>query len=423
MKQVIHECFQEVSYHETLDNGLRVIVFHKPNFQTSTCIFATPYGALDVCQMVNGNVVKHNPGIAHFLEHKLFENEENNVFNAFASMGCEVNAFTSYNETFYHFTTTSKELEKPLHLLLDFVQNLAIDEESVEKEKGIIIQELRMYDQNPDFKLIKEVFASLFLHHPLKYDIGGDEESVKQITLQELEECYKVNYHPSNMTVMVVTPNDPLEIISSIKKNQASKVFLSKKHIEPYIALEPKEVVLKQKHVVMDIQSSKVALVFKLHYKNLSLHEKAKYEWAIRMIMEMHFSTLNEEYQTWIDEKRINDFFGTEIDFGKEYALLMFFAELENVEAFQQFIIDELKKITIHDKLLTQLKNRYFGRFYGIFDDVEVMAISYLRALMQGVSYDDMIDIVHEIDIDFLKHVLETLDLSQYSLVSVGKDK
>ena len=159
MKKHYNERYDETYFEETLDNGLRVVIWYKPNFQNSQFLFATPYGALDFKQKdALGNVIEFPSGIAHFLEHKMFESKQGDVMELFSQLGANVNAFTSYNETVYYFSTTNKEVKQELNFLLDFVQSLEITEASVEKEKGIIIQELNMYLQMPDSRLLFESF-------------------------------------------------------------------------------------------------------------------------------------------------------------------------------------------------------------------------------------------------------------------------
>ena len=155
MNKVISNKYQESYIEETLPNGLKVVLWQKKGYEKSYFMMTTPLGALDIEQVdADGKAFQFEPGTAHFLEHKMFEDEDKDVMNLFSEMGANVNAFTSYTETAYHFTT-SEDPEAPLNLLLDFVQRLTISEESVEKEKGIIIQELQMYQQMSDSRLMK----------------------------------------------------------------------------------------------------------------------------------------------------------------------------------------------------------------------------------------------------------------------------
>ena len=155
MNKVISDKYRECYYEETLKNGLKVVIWHKDNYQKSFALMATPLGAFDVTQIDSkGNIYQYHPGLAHFLEHKMFEKENHDVMEDFSNMGANVNASTTYDSTCYYFQT-SAELYEPLNLLLDFTQQLDITKESVEKEKGIITQELNMYQQMSDFRLVR----------------------------------------------------------------------------------------------------------------------------------------------------------------------------------------------------------------------------------------------------------------------------
>lgn len=223
MNKVISDKYQESYYEETLKNGLKVVVWHKPNYEKSFALMATPMGSFDIKQIDSkGNMFEYHAGLAHFLEHKMFESDHGDVMDDFSKMGANVNASTTYDMTCYYFQT-SGDLFKPLNLLLDFTQSFNIDEASVEKEKGIITQELNMYLQMSDFRLVKETFSALFKEHPLKDDIGGTAQSVQETTLEELKKCYQSNYHPSTMMCVVVTGNDPEQVLDEIRRNQSQK--------------------------------------------------------------------------------------------------------------------------------------------------------------------------------------------------------
>ena len=220
MKTITCKRYLEAYDEEILDNGLRVILWHKKGYEKSLFMMVTPFGAEAIKQRNDDQkIITHPTGIAHFLEHKMFAMHGEDVMNRFSAMGANVNAFTSYQETAY-YASTSGDPKGPLTLLLDFVQELDIDEASVEKEKGIITSELHMYQEMSDQRLIMETYASLFQEHPLRYDIGGDDDSVNQTTVEQLYCCYRMNYHPANMILICVSGHDSEELLSIIKENQ-----------------------------------------------------------------------------------------------------------------------------------------------------------------------------------------------------------
>ena len=180
MKHIYNERYHE-SYDEVvLDNGLHVILWHKPNYEKSMFMMMTPFGAMDLTQIQGKEKIKHPSGIAHFLEHKMFAMDgDEDVMGLFSKMGANVNAFTSYRETAY-FASTCNDPKEPLKLLLDFVQELNIDQASVEKEKGIILSELHMYKEMSDQRLLMETYTSLFHKHPMRLDIAGEDDDLYQ---------------------------------------------------------------------------------------------------------------------------------------------------------------------------------------------------------------------------------------------------
>ncbi len=427
MNRFEYKQFKETYYEDVCDNGLKIVVWHKPLFKTTSCLFGTPFGSFDLQQKSSQDeLFKFESGIAHFLEHKLFESEEGDVLSKFSEIGANVNAFTSYQETVYYFNTSSEDVTKPLNLLLDFVQNLCITEESVEKEKGIITQELLMYLQNPDSRLFFESFKSMYHLHPLKEDIGGSPESVSRITKSQLEECYNLNYHPGNMMIIVVTPNDPLEIIKLIKDNQNKKTFTKYKPIQRHFSKEPVEVVETMKVIEMDVSETKCALGIKLPVFNWSDEERVRNDWALNISLESYFSSLNPNYQKWLDEKKITSYFNVEQDFGKNHSFILFTDNIEDPEAFKKFILSELenfKKIYVHDDVLNMLKNRTLGQLLRVFNNLESISVSYFRDSINGVSTFSSLNILQKLTSEDCNKTVKNLDFSNNSLTIIKNNQ
>lgn len=419
MNKIENPRFQETYVEEVLENGLRVVLWHKPDFVKSFFLMATPLGSLDLYQEMDGKEIAFPAGIAHFLEHKMFEDEDElDVMDQFAQMGANVNAFTSYSETAYYFSTASNPI-KPLHLLLDFVQKLSISEQSVEKEKGIIIQELEMYQQMSEMRILNETLASLYQQHALKYDIGGDNESVSMITKQQLEDCYQLNYHPSNMILVGVSAQDPELLLKEIKANQSKKHFAPKVSIHRKNCDEPKIVARKEHQFSMDISIPKITVSFKLDgVKNVI--ERNKKEWALKLLFDQYFSTLNPNYQKWMDEDIINSSFSFEIDFGDDYGLLLFYSETDKLNEFEKIIMDTLKSVDgIKQSALDSLKNRYFGMNINALNDHKQIAITYMRNYFSKIDFFEALEIVESIQVEDLYKVLKEIDLNNYCKVII----
>lgn len=422
MKKVTNPKYKESYYEETLDNGLKVILWQKPDYEKSLFMMATPLGAMDLKQQdEQGNIYEFPAGIAHFLEHKMFEMGDCDVMDIFSKMGANVNAFTSYSETAYYFST-SQDYEKPLNLLLDFVQQLDISEASIEKEKGIIIQELNMYKQMSDQRLLMETFSSLYSQHPLKYDIGGDSESVTSITKKQLEQCYAMNYHPSTMMLIGVTSKDPKEVLDVIKENQKHKTFSEAKKVSNAVFQEPEEVARQTYSFEMDVTVPKICIAYKL--KGIpDIKERVKTEWCIKIMLDAYFSSMNHEYQTWIDNDIINDYFGSEVDYGKDYGSILIYCETNYRDEFITLAekgMQKMKSGELSEEALQQLKRRYYGQMIRSLNSFDDIAISFVRSYFSGADFYMSMDILDQITIKHIKEACQYLKEAPYAEVMVS---
>lgn len=425
MKTITNKKYQESYVEETLENGLHVVLWQKPDYEKSLFMMSTPLGALDLKQIDETGKEYHFPaGIAHFLEHKMFEMGDVDVMDLFSKMGASVNAFTSYSETAYYFST-SGDIEKPLNLLLDFVQSLQISKESVEKEKGIIVQELNMYKQMSDARLLMETFSSLYKHHPLKYDIGGDSDSVNSTTLEQLEECYQLNYHPSTMVLVGVSKQDPEKLMNLIKENQNKKTFPAISNVQRLKIEEPEQVAREHYKFSMDVSIPKISIAYKVHGIE-EVYERMKTEWCIKMMMDAIFSSLNPEYQTWLDEGIINDYVGCEVDLGEDYGMIMFYAETKKKEAFEEIVQDVVKRICagdIEDDTLTQLKRRYFGQSVRSLNSFDDIAITYIRNYFVKADFFKALDILFDIQKEDIVNVCSSLSTEHKAVIELLPEK
>lgn len=419
MKTINNSRFQETYCEETLENGLKVIIWQTPGFNKSFFLMGTPLGGLDLKQMdENQNYYEFPAGIAHFLEHKMFEKQNCDVMDEFSAMGANVNAFTSYSETAYYFSTTQDPI-KPLNLLLDFVQELDISESSVEKEKGIIVQELEMYQQMSEVRIINESLQSMYQQHPLVYDIGGDNDSVLSITKEQLEKCYQLNYHPSKMILVCVTSYDCNSLMEEIKKNQKNKKFPEVSKVERFAVEEPKDVKCHENSISMDIAVEKVNLSFKLEgIEDAVIRNKR--EWTYKILLDMFFSSLNPDFQKWIDDEIINTSFSFETDFGRDYGLLMFYSESNKSEEFKDMILSTFKSIKeIDEKVLQQLKNRYFGISINALQNQKQVAITCMRNYFAGLDFFESIEVIESITKEDVLEALHEIDLENNVKVTI----
>ena len=212
MNQNFYERIGESVYQETLPNGLKIFVVPKPGYTKKYAFFATRYGGMDTRFFSGGNWLDTPAGIAHYLEHKMFDTKEGNALQELAKNGAEPNAFTANAMTGYYFEST-EHFEENLEILLSFVSIPYFTEESVAKEQGIIGQEIRMIEDNPDWQIYTRMLQALYSKSPARTSIAGTVESISHITAETLYDCHKAFYTPSNMVLAVVGDVDPRDVV------------------------------------------------------------------------------------------------------------------------------------------------------------------------------------------------------------------
>ena len=208
MKKQFFPRLEMTLYADTLPNGLRIRVIPRPGFEKKYAFFATDYGSIDTAFTLDGKQMRSADGVAHYLEHKMFDTKEGSAMQAFSATGASPNAFTGYHITAYHFSCT-EHFEENLETLLHFVSEPYFTLESVEKEQGIIAQEIKMYEDNPGSRLGENLFAAMYRYHPLRVPIAGTVETIREIDAEMLYNCHRAFYDPSNMILCVVGDVDP----------------------------------------------------------------------------------------------------------------------------------------------------------------------------------------------------------------------
>ena len=217
MKQTFYERIGEAVCRETLPNGLRINIVPKRDYAKSYAFFATRYGGMDTRFCLNGKWLDTPAGIAHYLEHKMFDTKEGNALQELAKNGAEPNAFTSNAITGYYFDSTT-HFEENLEILLSFVSVPYFTEESVAKEQGIIGQEIRMIEDNPDCQIYSRMMKALYAASTARTSIAGTVESISHITAETLYDCHKAFYTPSNMVLTVVGNVDPVHVVDIARR-------------------------------------------------------------------------------------------------------------------------------------------------------------------------------------------------------------
>ncbi|NLY44653.1 MAG: insulinase family protein, partial [Tissierella sp.] len=223
-KEIYNETIDEKILYTVSNKGIKVFFMPKKGYTKKYAVFSTDYGSIDngFVPVGESEKIEVPEGIAHFLEHKLFEEEESDVFESFSNIGAQVNAYTNFNQTSYLFYSTDNFYEG-LNLLIDFVQNPYLTDENVEKEKGIIAQEIMMYEDNPGWKVYFNLLRAMYHNHPIRIDIAGTVESINTIDKETLYRTYNTFYNPSNMVLFIVGDLSFDEIVKVV--NESEKKF------------------------------------------------------------------------------------------------------------------------------------------------------------------------------------------------------
>lgn len=378
-------------------SGLTILLYPMEGFSTAYALFGTNYGSVDVSFRKKGepDFTTVPAGIAHYLEHKLFESEDGDAFKMFADTGADANAYTSFDRTCYLCSCTSN-FAASLKALLTFVQHPYFTKETVQKEQGIIAQEIRMYDDSPGWRVLFGLLSCLYENSPVKIDIAGTEESIAQITPELLYKCYDVFYNLNNMVLSIAGNFDPDEAIRIIEENlrEGEPVEIER---APYC--EKREALRPRADITMDVAMPQ----FYIGYKQEPADgEKAflRQQFELEILHELLIGSTSSCYEQLLDSGLINSTFGAEVFCGRGFLVSLFGGESENPEAVQQALVKEverLKQTGINEEDFLACKNAIYGRMLRTLHDVEDAATALLSAAMSGMTLFESIGILADI--------------------------
>lgn len=375
-------------------SGLKIFVMEKPDYSGAFAMFGTKYGSVDTCFKIKGEeqFTSVPEGIAHFLEHKLFESEELDAFERFNKTGANANAFTSFDKTCYIFQCAG-EFEKNLEILLDFVKAPYFTEETVQKEQGIIGQEIRMYQDNPDWQVLFNLLRGIYSKNPVRIDIAGTIESISQITAKLLYSCYNTFYNFSNMALAVVG-NVKKEAVIAI----ADKVLKKEEKIEfeQIIPEESEEICEPYIEQELGVDMPKFAVGFK-HSSN---SKTAREIIAMNLAIDIICGKVSPLYSKLIDEGLINTSFSKEYFMGRGFASSVFTGESFEPEKVKDYIserVEQLKEQGLcDDDFEVSLKRLYGAEIHG-FNDIDDMAGNIIDCYFSGYGLFDSIELYKSI--------------------------
>ncbi|MCC3754932.1 EF-P 5-aminopentanol modification-associated protein YfmH [Staphylococcus capitis] len=411
MKVHSYELIDEKVYEHELDNGLKLFIIPKPGFQKTFVTYTTQFGSLDNHFKPIGSqqFVKVPDGVAHFLEHKLFEKEEEDLFTAFAEENAQANAFTSFDRTSYLFSATSN-IESNIKRLLDMVETPYFTEETVNKEKGIIAEEIKMYQEQPGYKLMFNTLRAMYSNHPIRVDIAGSVESIYDITKDDLYLSYETFYHPSNMVLFIVGDVNPQNMIDLVEQHEAKRNKTNQPKIERAEIDEPIEVNQHNVTEQMKLQSPRLMLGFKNQPLKENSEKYVQRDLEMTFFYELIFGEETDFYQNLLNKDLIDETFGYQFVLEPSYSFSIITSATQQPDELKELLLNELKKYRgqlVDQEAFDLLKKQFIGEFISSLNSPEYIANQYAKLYFEGVSVFDMLEIVENITLESVNETSE----------------
>lgn len=422
-REIKNDVLNERLIHTKLKNGLNVYVLPKEGYQKQFAIYATNYGSNDNQFVVPGEKepTKMPEGIAHFLEHKLFEQEEGSVFDVFSKLGASPNAFTSFNTTAYHFTSTGNFYEC-LDVLLNFVGTPYFTDQTVEKEKGIITQEIVMYQDDPSWRVFFNLLKGLYQNHPVKNDIAGTVESIQNITKDMLYKCYETFYHPSNMVLFVTGDVDADRVVQQVERYFNDKDVSKQGEIKRIYPSEPPEVAAPMVKDKLPVPRP----LFMLGFKDTQVGQEGQ-PLLDKMILndimlEMLVGQSSDLYVKMYEEGLIDLTFSAEYTGEKDYGHIIMGGESPNPEKVVDMVYQEIEKLKQDPwdvECFSRVKKKKIGEYIRMFNSLETIGVQFVSLIFKNIGLFDYIERLMQINYEQLKSHFKKFFENYQSSVSI----
>ena len=426
MKIIESSKIKEKEYIEKLDNGMTVIIIPKPNLDKKYVIWGTHFGSIDnrFIMPSTKEEVFIPDGVAHFLEHKLFEQPDGtNSLDTLMALGLDANAYTTNDHTAYLFECTNNFYEG-LDELMDYVQHPYFTDENVEKEKGIIGQEIKMYDDEPGWRLYMNAMDCMYKNNPIKIDIAGSVESISEITPDVLYKCYNTFYNPSNMVMAVCGDFNPEELLEEIKKRLVPKEEQGEiKRIYP-----EKETTINMpyKEVEMEVSSP----IFAIGYKDIegaeNKKEIVKKHIAIEILLNMILGKSSDVYKELYEAGDLLSVPDLDYEFSDEYAHILISGQSKNPEKIKEKIekeVEQYKSQGLNAEHFDRIKKKVYGDYVVEYNSVGNIARMFLADKMKGINSLDYIEEYNTVTKEYTEEVLKNVFKTENLVMSVVKCK
>ena len=399
------------------ETGLTVLLYPDSRYRSVYALYGAKYGSQDYCFRLESEkeFTEVPAGIAHFLEHKLFESEEQDAFERFGKTGASANAYTSFDKTCYLFSA-SDNIDESLDILLDFVTSPYFTAETVQKEQGIIGQEITMYDDNPGWQVFFRLLGGLYHNLPVKTDIAGTKESISHITDKLLYRCYNTFYNPGNMVLSIAGNIDPARVMELVKKNAKGR---RGQKVISYVPPEPREVVERRVSARFPVSNN----LFQLGFKEPAGEEvDIRREMTAGLVMELLFGEGSALYCRLHDQGLLSQPFETEVFSGRGYFTEIIGGETKDPDAVQRAILEEtarLRKEGISAADFDRARRVLYGQSVAQLGSMEAVATNMLQMEFVGGGLFDGISILSALTVEDAQAYLADHLLEQFSCLSV----
>lgn len=397
MEKRVYPALGEEVYWDKLPNGLKVAAVPRPGFTKKLAYFVTDFGAIHTEFTLNGKAYNTPAGIAHYLEHKLFDMPGRDITAEFAALGASPNAFTSYDLTAYYFSCTDN-FEQSLRLLLEFVSTPYFTEETVQKEQGIIGQEIGMYEDNPDSRIFEELMNSMYRQHPVRVPILGTKESIAQITPELLHACHQAFYRPGNMLLCVVGDVDP----ETVKKIATEQLPATDEAVVERREDWPEEMTCPEsfRERTMEVAMPMFHLGFK-YEPPAQGKEAVLCEIIGDLAAEALFGESSRLYMRLYEEGLIDNSFAGGFETIDGMAMLLASGDSEDPQAVKQAILEEAGRISregVTQEEFLRMKRSVLGRRIRDLDTASSVALRICAYYFSKFDYFDFPEVYREVE-------------------------
>lgn len=422
MKIIENSKVKEKLYVEKLENGLTVMIIPKKGIQKKYVIWGTNYGSNDSKFIVPGeNQETEVPkGVAHFLEHKMFEQESGvNSLDTLTALGVEANAYTTNDHTAYLFECT-ENFYPALDELMNYVQHPYFTDENVEKEKGIIGQEIMMYDDYPEWRVYLNAMEAMYHEHPVKLDITGTIETISHIDKEILYKCYNTFYNPSNMVMVLCGDFEPEELMKEVKGRLIDKKANGEiKRIYP----EESETIVKEK-IEQNMDVSQPLFTIGIKDKVAETKERVRKHIAIEILLNMIIGKSSKLYKELYDEGILFSVPSLDYEFAKDYAHVLITGQsTEPEKVYEQFKnkVLEMKKNPLDTEAFNRIKKRIYGEYVKEYNDTSDIARMFLADFFKGINSFDYLEEIVTINEQYAEQILKEVFDDKKMIISVIK--